>query len=263
MFSKGTKNLEAYLKLIQARELMLPANKENIGLSRKLIEEAIALDSGCAMAYGLMASIYTWEVILGTSQSPEESTTKGIEMAQKSIALDKDLAWPHGVLVTLYAFKKDYDRALSEGETALALEPNSAISYMFWGYALYYSGRYDEAIAAFEKSIRLSPFPQSAVLLNLGVCLQSTGRFEEAVAVFKKLLQKWPDHIIAHFVLAATYSMMGREKEACAEAAEVLRINPKFSLDSWAKNYWAKILFYKDQSEKDKFLNALRKAGLK
>jgi hypothetical protein len=52
--------------------------------------------------------------------------------------------------------------------------------------------------------------------------------------------------------------MMGREKDARAEAAEVLRINPKFSLDSLAK-----ILPYKDQSETDKVGNALRKAGLK
>jgi hypothetical protein len=52
--------------------------------------------------------------------------------------------------------------------------------------------------------------------------------------------------------------MMGREKEARAEAAEVLRINPKSSLDSLAK-----MLPYKDQSQNDKVINALRKAGLK
>ena len=59
-------------------------------------------------------------------------------------------------------------------------------------------------------------------------------------------------------MLAATYSMMGREKEAQAEAAEVLSINPKFSLDFWAKNS-----ALKDQSEKDKLIDALSKAGLK
>jgi hypothetical protein len=52
--------------------------------------------------------------------------------------------------------------------------------------------------------------------------------------------------------------MMGREKEARAEAAEVLRVNPKFSLDSLPK-----MLPYKDQSETDKVANALRTAGLK
>ena len=35
MLGKSTKNLEAYLKLIQAREFMLQGNKENIALSRR------------------------------------------------------------------------------------------------------------------------------------------------------------------------------------------------------------------------------------
>jgi hypothetical protein len=51
---------------------------------------------------------------------------------------------------------------------------------------------------------------------------------------------------------------MGREKEARVEAAEVLRMNPKFSVDSWAKN-----LPYRDQSQNEKIANALRKAGLR
>ena len=129
---------------------------------------------------------------------------------------------------------------------------------MFLGHGLISCSRWDEAIAAYEKAIRLSPFPPSAVLINLGTCLRSTGRYGEAVAVFKKLLQKWPDHTWAHLQLAATYSMMGREKEAHAEAAEVLRIDPKFSLD-----YWAKRIPYKDQSQNDKVVSALRTVGLK
>jgi hypothetical protein len=58
--------------------------------------------------------------------------------------------------------------------------------------------------------------------------------------------------------LAATYSMMGREKEARAEAGEILRINPKFSLD-----FIAKTLPFKDQSVSAKYISALRQAGLK
>jgi hypothetical protein len=51
---------------------------------------------------------------------------------------------------------------------------------------------------------------------------------------------------------------MGRENEARAVAAEVLRINPKYSVD-----YTSKTMFYKDQSFNDRFVAALRKAGLK
>ena len=64
---------------------------------------------------------------------------------------------------------------------------------------------------------------------------------------------------MAHAYLAATYNMVGREKEARAEAAEVLRINSKFSVDDFAK---ARSV-YRDQLQIDKVANALRKAGLK
>lgn len=51
---------------------------------------------------------------------------------------------------------------------------------------------------------------------------------------------------------------MGREQEARAEAAEVLRLNPKFSVDNYAKR-----LPTKDQSRIDNIIEALHKAGLK
>ncbi|MGZ3536508.1 MAG: tetratricopeptide repeat protein, partial [Thermodesulfobacteriota bacterium] len=80
----------------------------------------------------------------------------------------------------------------------------------------------------------------------------------EAVSAYKKSIAREPNNIYAHIGLASTYSLMGREKEARAEAAEVLRINPKFSVD-----FWAKAIPFKDQSQTDKVINALRKAGLK
>jgi len=50
--------------------------------------------------------------------------------------------------------------------------------------------------------------------------------------------------------------MIGRDEEARAEAAEVLRINPKFSVD-----WFAKTTLLKDRSVVDKSSDALRKAG--
>ncbi len=85
-----------------------------------------------------------------------------------------------------------------------------------------------------------------------------SGRFEEAVSAYKKALQREPNNFFAHLNLAATYNMMGLEKEAQAEASEVLRLNPKFSLD-----YLAKVSGYKDRTEIEKIITALRKAGLK
>ncbi len=111
----------------------------------------------------------------------------------------------------------------------------------------------------FQKAIRLNPNASAYTFVFLGTAFRNAGRYEEAVSAYKKGLQRAPDYIIAHIGLGTTYNLMGREEEARAEAKEVLRINPKFSLD-----YFAKIgPRFKDQSENDKVVNAMRKAGLK
>jgi adenylate cyclase len=58
--------------------------------------------------------------------------------------------------------------------------------------------------------------------------------------------------------LAVSYVRFGRDKEARAHAAEVMRINPNFSLETWRKTS-----FFKDPAHLERRLDALRKAGLK
>jgi tetratricopeptide (TPR) repeat protein len=84
------------------------------------------------------------------------------------------------------------------------------------------------------------------------------GRYEEAVTIFKKLLQKLPDNLLGQLGLTATYSMMGRDADARAQAKEVLRIDPNFSVDSYSKRYG-----YKNKDDWNRYMDALRKAGLK
>jgi adenylate cyclase len=58
--------------------------------------------------------------------------------------------------------------------------------------------------------------------------------------------------------LAGIYSALGREEEAQAEAAEVLRLNPRFSLEGLKQR-----LPIKDPAVVEQYLASLRKAGLK
>jgi len=67
-----------------------------------------------------------------------------------------------------------------------------------------------------------------------------------------------PNVLSAHLVLAIAYSESGREEEARAAAAEVLRISPKFSLEVM-RQQWP----YKDPAVVERQLAALGKAGLK
>ena len=172
---------------------------------------------------------------LGNTKSPQETLEKGIELAQKALAMDDSIADAHGLLCALYMLKREYDKAIAEGERAVALNPGGTSALVNYATSLTYAGRPEEAIPLFQKAIRLNPFGPSGLYRQFGHALRMTGRFEEAVSAYKKAIQLAPDNILAHIGLAATYSMMGREKEARAEAAEVLRINPKFSVDTIAK----------------------------
>jgi hypothetical protein len=67
-----------------------------------------------------------------------------------------------------------------------------------------------------------------------------------------------PDHLGARLSLTTIYGELGREEEARAEAAEVLRRIPNFSLEVQMQR-----VPYKDPAVLERVLAALRKAGLK
>jgi tetratricopeptide (TPR) repeat protein len=119
-------------------------------------------------------------------------------------------------------------------------------------------GRGEETIAAVNKAIRLNPMPEGYYYYWLGMGHWVMGQYEEAITAYKKALQNSPNNEAYHIVLTVTYSLLNREKEARAEAAEVLRIDPEFSVDRIAKR-----LPFEDKAYTERYVDALRKAGLK
>ena len=67
----------------------------------------------------------------------------------------------HGLLSTIYSQKREYDKAIAEGERAVALDPNGAIAHEIYAMSLFFAGRYKEAIPMFQKAIRLNPIGSS------------------------------------------------------------------------------------------------------
>jgi adenylate cyclase len=206
-------------------------------MSIQLCEEAIALDPEYAYAYSLLGAGHMVLVAIGVSESPGESLRRSLELGKKAIALDEFDSSAHANLAFTYIFLGDFDKAMEEGEKAVSLGPNSAFAYWALGSVLGYTGRRQESIPLSQKSLRLSPIPiSSQVLVFLAAAYRDLGQYEEAVVTFKKALHLYgPDHSMAHLGLAATYAMMGRENEARAEGAEILRIDPKFSVERFTR----------------------------
>ena len=256
-YAGGKEDLDCYLKAMEALTYVQRANIEDTNAARRIAEQAITTCPEPLKPYSLMAAIHMMDYWFGTSNSPKDSIGKAIELAQKSLAVDDTRAEVHAMLGQLYCLAKSWDKALAEGERGAALNPGGADANYWYAATLTYAGRPEEAIVLFEKAIRLNPFGPSRYFLSYGHALRYMGRSDDAVSAYKKALQREPNNFFAHLNLAATYSMLGREKEAQAEAANVLRLNPKFTLD-----YLAKVSAYKDRTETDRVINALRKIGM-
>ncbi|MCF8085231.1 MAG: tetratricopeptide repeat protein, partial [Deltaproteobacteria bacterium] len=191
-----------------------------------------------------------------TGSFSAESLDRAIELAHKSILLDEGRAEPHALLGHLYFLKRDWNRAIAEGEKGMALNPKGEDVTYWYAATLTYAGRAEEAILLLEKEIRRNPFAPSRYFLTYGDALRVRGRFDQAVSAYKKSIQREPNAFMARLSLAATYSMMGLEKAARSEVEEVLRLKPGLSLDSLEK-----MSAFKDPTETEKLFSALRKAG--
>jgi adenylate cyclase len=255
---KGKQGLDCYLKILEGTKYMQLMTPEDNTAARRIAEEVVAKWPENPWGYILLGWVHLVDLFTGSTKSPRETIEKGIELAQKGLAMDDSISNAHSLLSSLYILKREPDKAIAEGERAVALDPGGAVAHDCYAASLLFAGRSEEALRIAQKAIRLNPYGAAISFIGLGNAYRTTGRFEEAVSAYKKALQRWPGNIIPHIHLTATYSMMGREKEARIEAAEVLRINPNFSVDSYAKRQP-----YKDQSVIDNFVDALRKAGLK
>jgi adenylate cyclase len=257
-YFKGKQGFNCYLKLMEAAKYADRRSIEDINMARRLNEEAISLCPENPSGYAQLSGVYLIDYMRRNTKSPRETLEKGYELAKKAVAMDDSIPIAHSMLCQFYIHKREYNKAIAEGERAVALYPGASVSYFAYASALHFACRPEEAIPMYQKAIRLNPNAAAVTFVYLGFALADTGRFEEAISLLKRGIQRAPDYIIAHIGLVITYSSMGREKEARAEAEEVLRIDPKFSLD-----YFAKTVPLKDQSQIDKGVNALRKAGLK
>jgi adenylate cyclase len=257
IMSGGTKSFEGYTKFLQGLEYVKRFNKEGNLLARKMAEEAIALDPNYPRGYRLLATTHLFDVRIGASKSPKESMAKAAQLYQKVIAMDPSDAQAHALLGIVLTLMRQYENGMAAAEQAVAINPNVADSQCWYGYILSLNGRHQEALEAIKKAFRLNPLPQDLYWLVLVQAYCHLGMYEEAIATGKEAIRRQPDSLLGHLRLAMAYALSGRENEARAEVNEVLRINPRYSVE-----YYRSSTPFKNPADMEFEVNALLKAGL-
>jgi adenylate cyclase len=250
---RPTTSVEAYDDLLRAGEYAVRFIKEDNLTARHWIQKAIALDPGYADAYVALAWNYNQRVLFGWSDNPGEDLNHSSELAQKALSLDDSESGALAILCGLHWLQRRFDQAISEGERAIALNPNWIGGYQALADALTAANRPAEAIRIVEKEMRLDPSHPDFYAYFIASPYVLMGRYEEAIPLLKRHLTAYPNQPWAHAVLIIADVELGRYQEARAQAAELKHISPQF-LAHMAAN--------KDEAVNERWRKDLRIAGV-
>ncbi len=256
--AQSTDNLEAYLKFLEGTKMHQQHTKDTNLRGRQMLEEAIALDPNFLGAYIILGITHLLDAAYGWAESFDESIKAAEELAHKALALDDSRSGVYNLLGGVSLLRLEYEKAVALYRKAIALSPNSAAIHAWLGIALLQvEGKAEESIKELKIARRLDPFPPDWILNYSAVAYRVNGEYEKAIEILQKVIKRSPDYWLSHFELAANYGLLGREEEAKAAAAEVLRIDPNFTIEK---------LFdyeFRDEADRERTIEVLLKAGLK
>ncbi|UCH70440.1 MAG: tetratricopeptide repeat protein, partial [Candidatus Bathyarchaeota archaeon] len=153
-----TQDMKAYDKVLLGTHHSRRFDRDGNVMARKLFEEAVRMDPDYARAYSLLASTHLMDALMGYSKSRRKSLEEAAKYGQKALILDDSLSLAHAFLALVYLRHGQYDKAISAGERAMALNPNDPDVKVTLASILNKVGRTREALPLVRKAVRLTPF---------------------------------------------------------------------------------------------------------
>lgn len=197
-------------------------------------------------------------------QAPrEQELARGLAVIDHALVLEPSNAIAHMAKGTLLTLSSRHDEAVTELDTAISINPNLAVGYGFRGMAHFFMGRGEETYADEEVAMRLSPRdPILSGWYRIGCAAHVfAGQDEAAVEWCLKsaaLEQNW----VTYANLASAYGNMGREKEARAALAELMKLRPDHTLEKVVSRNRMVSTNPAFLQQLQTYVEGLRKAGL-
>jgi adenylate cyclase len=248
-------NLTAYDFYLRAMPQYYLATREGMAEAIRLAHRALELDPGFASAAILAGICHLLKVVWGFSNDPQFDRKEAVRLVRLALSIDdSDPETLARASQTLAHMVGDSEGAIEMADRAVALNPNSWITWTNRGEVYRVAGLQEEAIRSFERAIRVSPVdPRLYMTLSgIGLALIELRRFDEAIVAGKKALRQNPFFVATYRCLASAFAHLGRDAEAHDAAARVLEIDPAFTISA----------FVARESNVRLFIEGLRKAGL-
>jgi tetratricopeptide (TPR) repeat protein len=245
--------MRAYGLVLRGQQLILRFSKEANAHARRLFEEAIDIAPDYGRAYSAMSRTHNLDWRYSWSAEPDQSLEAAVELAHRAIQLDRLDARGFAELGFANLYKKRHDDALAEYARAMALNPNDADIIVEYADALVYAGQPWKSVELLEKAMRLNPCYPDWYLWYRADAFNAMGRPAEVIATVQRMQN--PDE--GRRLLAANFAHLGMMDEARAQAREVMRLHPEFTISRWRDRPP-----YRDVAILERYVDGLRKAGL-
>lgn len=228
--------------------------------AQEMLRKSTELDTFFGDAYAWWAYAMVLGMVYWDTAPSESLLQQALVACNKALSFDNQNATYYTLRGRVQLARRQYRSAIQDNENAIALNPSLAAAHCGLGDSLAYEGRYAEAVACFDRAISLSPNdPQAWAFLTYGaLAFIFMGDYERALALSEQALrfpncQYWT---LAHRVVI--YAYLHREEEMKIELANLLQVQPRFSI-RFARQ---KLFYLSLDSQRTLYLNGLNMAGV-
>jgi tetratricopeptide (TPR) repeat protein len=193
-------------------ELFLGFGLLDVGRAKKLLEQALQLDPRFGRARAEHGLLYL--VMITTGRSNDRSLLyRAEEEILQGLRDDPTFSYGHAALAGVYIHDGHKERAPSEIEAALKIDPYNAAARHWLAVNQNLSGDINGARKLSKETLARHPrfFPSQ---MYLGELARQQGDWEESIRHHRKLLEYHPEHIFALQLLARAYMDKGDLPEA-------------------------------------------------
>jgi adenylate cyclase len=226
-----TSNLAAYDCLLRGREFMLgkEKNRETFEQAITYFNKALEYDPNYSQAYACLGFAHIFDYQNRWTDDPDSSLAIAKQNARRALEKDPDEPLARCASAMVASSEKDLDRAKSEIDLALSLNPNLALAHNLRGSNRIYSGQPLEAIPEIEQAMRLDPALSSQFLHFLGMAYLLAGKYETAATSLRQRIVLTPRTDFSRVLLASALGHLGELEEARQVWRELKEINPNYA----------------------------------
>ncbi len=203
--------------------------KDGLDQAERLFLKALEIDPQLARAHVGLAYVYEYRLEFGLGTA-EENLAKQMETARNAVRLDPSDGETQLVLGHAYAYQGMTDQALDQFAKAETLAPSNADVLILIAWYLPPLGQPDRAVELAEKALRLNPNYPYWYNQGLRYVYFFGRRFDKSVKHSKLVTDPFATD---HAYLAAAHAMAGDMAAAKAAAADVERLDPRWSVEKY------------------------------